>query len=307
MAEEKKTGFLTSAKQISTRATERIGKEASRSLHIAGISCVGNTLIGLGKLLMGIVSLSFFTCASAFYTFGMVIAKCCVLAGIVKEENTKAQYRYYKLSGLVLIASSILYIVYSIRLLSHPATSSYHMYVALAIATFTFTELTINIRGVIIYRHNHTPLVHAIKMINLAASLICLVLTQTAVLSFSTEEVYVHPYVNGFMGILMGGAATLLGLNMIVRISKIQHGKNYGTAYRQVRKLMKKEGLKLKLTPVYYVEQSKQCKMLYVKIPPAVSEELFVRLQSKTQNQLEIMLLDANLIPDKKMEETNHD
>lgn len=101
MAGKKKNGFFTSAKQISSRATERHGKAASRSLHIAGASCIGNTLVGLGKLLIGIVSLSFFTCASAFYIFGMVIAKCCVLAGIVKEENTKAQYRYYKLSGLV--------------------------------------------------------------------------------------------------------------------------------------------------------------------------------------------------------------
>lgn len=224
MAENKKNGFLISAKEISSRATEMHGKAEIRSLQFAGASCVGNTIIGLGKLVMGIVSLSFFTCASAFYTFGMVIAKCCALAGIVREKNTKAQYRYYRLSGLVLIVSSILYIVYSIRLLSHPVTSSYHMYAALAIATFTFTELTINIRGVIVYRHNHTPLVHAIKMINLATSLICLVLTQTAILSIAPEAVDVHPSINGTMGILMGSAASVLGIIMIVRISKIQRG-----------------------------------------------------------------------------------
>jgi len=218
----KKNGFIVSARQISTTATARVGKTASLSLHLTGASCVGNTIIGIGKLMMGILSLSFFTCASAFYTFGMVIAKCCVLTGIIKENNTKSQYRYYKFSGLVLIVSSILYIVYSIRLLLYPVINSYHLYVALAIATFTFAELTINIRGVIVYRHNSTPLVHAIKMINLSSSLICLVLTQTAILSIASESIETQPYANGFMGILMGSAATILGIVMIGRINRIQ-------------------------------------------------------------------------------------
>ena len=225
MAIKRQKKFVTSASQVSNIATERISESTGQLLRFAGASCVGNTIIGIGKLVMGILSLSFFTCTGAFYTFGMVIAKCCVLAGIVKKKDLKAQYYYYKLSGLVLIASSVLYIVYSIRLLSHPVTSSYHMYMALAIATFTFTELTINIRGVIVYRHKHTPLVHAIKMINLAASLICLVLTQTAILSISPEAVEVPPSVNGIMGILMGSASTILGIIMIIRITKVSGKK----------------------------------------------------------------------------------
>ena len=93
--------------KLSSIAFERAGVKKGRSLHITGASCLGNIIVGTGKLIMGIISLSFFTCVSAFYTFGMVAAKVVALAGILKEENSRAQYRYYKLSGLILVGSSV--------------------------------------------------------------------------------------------------------------------------------------------------------------------------------------------------------
>ena len=230
MQSHKKEGAAFSIRQINNTITERVGKSLSRVLHFAGAACIGNTFAGIGKLILGIISLSFFTCASAFYTLGMVTAKLCALTGIIKEEDTAQHYKYYKLSGTVLIVSSLLYIIYSIRVLFNPITSTYHMYVALAIALFTFVELAINIRGVIVYRHNHTPLLHAIKMIDLASSLICLVLTQTAILSF-TEGTGHNLQINvGIFGVLMGIAATTLGIIMIARITGIQKRELRGKA-----------------------------------------------------------------------------
>lgn len=203
---------------------ERFASNISWSLKMTAASILANIFVGLGKLMMGIVSMSFFTCVNAFYTFGMVIAKYFAIAGIVKSNDMNEQYKYYTFSGVILTASSLIYIAYSIQLFFHPATSVYNMYVALVIAVFTFTEITINIRGVIIERHNHTPLIHAIKMINLASSLICLVLTQTAILSFTDSQVDLHSTANGQVGILMGSCATVLGISMIVRMRKIQTG-----------------------------------------------------------------------------------
>lgn len=195
-----------------------------RSLQITGASCIGNILVGAGKLIMGILSFSVFTCVSAFYTFGMVLAKLFALSGISKGKSRELQCRYYMISGEVLIIASALYIAYSARLFFYPEVSSYHPYVGITIAAFTFTELTLNIRGVILERHNHTLLIHAIKMINLASSLICLVLTQTALLSFTHErEIGYDPSLsNGLMGVLMGSAATLLGVIMVIRVNRIK-------------------------------------------------------------------------------------
>lgn len=271
--------------------TRRFSPNVSRSLKVTGASWTANIFVGLGKLSMGILSMSFFICVNAFYTFGMVIAKYFALAGILKAKDVKEQYRYYMLSGTILTISSLLYIAYSIRLFFHPVTSAFHMYVALAIATFTFTELTINIRGVIIERHNHTPLVHAIKMINLASALICLVLTQTAILSFADTQVDLHPAANGLIGILMGSSATLLGVIMIVRIRKIKTGKNYGAIYRKVKKLMKKEALKFSIKPVRYVEHNTDKPVLYVTIPKDREKADFKHLQYIVNQNLQLQLI----------------
>lgn len=211
-------------RNINNSLVERVGKSKSCSMEITGAACMGNLLVGIGKLVMGMLSLSFFTCVSAFYTFGMVVAKGCALGGLVKEKSPEEQYRYYNLSGMILIVTSVLYVIYSTRLLWHPMVSHYDKYMGLVIATFAFTELGLNIRGVIVERHNHTLLFHAIRMINLASSLICLVLTQTAILSFTHDSMpdYNPSVSNGLMGILMGAASTLIGCVMLWRVQKIK-------------------------------------------------------------------------------------
>lgn len=226
--------WIGTLKQISRTATNRVGKTAGRSLHITGASCLGNLAVGMGKLLMGILSLSFFTCASALYTFFMVTAKCFALAGIVKEEQAEGQFRYYRASGLILMGASMLYIIYSIRLFITPVQDQYDMNTALLIATFTFAELAINIRGVIIERHSHAPLIHAIKMINLASSMICLVLTQAALLSIAATKNENHSTANGFIGVVMGSAALFLGAIMLVRIKKLQSMKESSKFHGQM-------------------------------------------------------------------------
>ena len=158
---------------------------ASRTLHLTGISGAGNLLLGLGKIASGILSLSVFVCVNGLYTLGMVLARYCALVGAVRTQDAKKQYGYYRRAGMILIAASLLYMLYSGWSWFHPKAVSYHMYIALAIATFTFTEIGINLYGMLANRKNRTPLLHAIKTINLAASLISLVLTQSAILSFA--------------------------------------------------------------------------------------------------------------------------
>ncbi|MGN0624240.1 MAG: hypothetical protein ACI4JA_09880 [Oscillospiraceae bacterium] len=209
--------------KLSETAFERAGKKKGRSLHITGASCLATFLVGLGKLVMGIISLSFFTCVSAIYTFGMVAAKITALAGILKEENSAQQYRYYKLSGIILTSASTAYIFYSLWIQFHPPTAVYHLYIALGIATVTFAEIAINIRGVIIESKGSSPLFHALKMINLASSLISLVLVQNALLSIThfEEEISNEKLAqmsSGLIGIFMGTLALILGIIMLMRL-----------------------------------------------------------------------------------------
>jgi len=287
--------LIQTAKEKQVGIIENLAPKEARSLAITGAAGTANIFVGLGKLVTGILSLSLFTCVSAFYTFGMVIAKYFALEGIVKAKTKQEQYRCYFLSGIILVVASILFVAYSLRLFLHPATSTYSMYAALCIATFTFAELGINIRGVIVERHNHTPLFHAIKMINLASSLICLVLTQTAILSFSDTQVDLHPAANGLIGVVMGLGATAIGIIMIVRIRRIQTGRNYHRIFRKVKKLIKAEGIPNTPKPVWYNSENSANTILHVVVPPSMTAEQFKQLCVRADNQLNLQLIDTNI------------
>lgn len=232
MKDKRKINIIQYAKEISIFFKTQYGSKISRSLHITGAAITVSIFIVTGKLIMGMLSLSFFACANAFYSIGMIGAKSIALTGIrkaltgIRKASDKSkQYHYYLCSGTVLLFSSLLYILYSIRLFYSPMTGSYHMIAALGIAAVTFTEIGLNIRGVIVTRHNNTLLIHAIKMINLSASLIALVLTQTALLSFTDNEA--DPVeiskANGIIGILMGTAAAVIGIYMICRVKMLKN------------------------------------------------------------------------------------
>ena len=290
--ENKRFSFIQIVRHANAEMKEQFGPKISRSLKITGASGTALMIFSIAKLVLGVVSLSLFTCVSALYTFGMVIAKYLALAGIFKSKNTGEQYRYYFLSGAVLIAASVAYIAYSVRLFFHPATSVYHMYVALAIAVFTFFEITINLRGAIMERHNHTPLFHAIRMINLASSLICLVLTQTAILSFADTQTNLHTGANGIISVVMGSCAALLGLSMIIRIRRIQKEKNYASVFRKLKRLMKSESLYYKLKPVrYVVDGSDRAATLYTSYREEIAKDDVILLYDTARKKLNIELV----------------
>ena len=201
---------------------------ASRTLHLAGISGMGSILLGLGKVVSGVLSQSVFVCINGFYTLGMVLARYCALAGAVRTRDARKQYACCRRAGAVLISASLLYITYSGWSFFHPRTVSYHPYIALAIATFTFTEIGVNLYGMIASRKSPTPLLYTIKTINLAASLISLVLTQSAILAFAGRESH-NPAVNALLGLFSGTCAVLLGIYTLWRIGRLRQTEQYET------------------------------------------------------------------------------
>lgn len=206
--------------QWSKRFRTLLQKKKEYSLHITGAFCAANFLLGTGKLLMGVYSGSVFTCVNAGYTYAMVAAKQCALQGM--KAPAERQLRYYRGTAGILILASMLYAVYSLRLLWQPEAPRYHMYVAIGIAAFTFTEIGLNLWGALRERKKNI-LLHALKMVSLASSTIGLVLTQTAILSFTQESAGAElSRANGAMGVLMGTAAALMGVWMLRWIGKKQ-------------------------------------------------------------------------------------
>ena len=212
--------------KISGTIRQEHNRSDSRSLHITGATGIFSILLGLGKIISGIVSLSVFACMNGCYTLGMALARYCALVGLLQKDKDakRNSYFYYRLSGIVMVAASLLYVAYSLWTIWHPKTVYYGEIIAITIATIAFAEIGMNLRGVLKYRKAKLPVLHCLKTISLGTSLISLVLTQAAILAFADDVQ--NPSVNGLLGSIMGGVAALLGIYMIWRISKMEIGDN---------------------------------------------------------------------------------
>lgn len=197
----------------------------NRSIFFAKLSVPLNTAIAVGKILLGIFSFSLFLCVNAFYNIGMAAAKYYAvkghkesqidLAGSDLTELRKKQNECYHKIGIIVLAASTVYTIYCIKMFFGGSGAQYHEYIAITIAAVTFTEVTVSLQGAIAARRNKEPVVEAIKLTNFASSLISLVLTQTAILSFTYKGD--ASFFNGLSGIIFGTLAAFIGLYMILR------------------------------------------------------------------------------------------
>lgn len=170
---------------------------------------IGNLLLFFLKILLSILTKSFAFIISALYNLGI---------GIAKKNTYKDSRNNYKI-GLYVVLASIAFIIYSIWIIIFHKSTNYNMYIGLAIATITFVDIGYSIYGIIKNSEDNNNQNKVLMLINLATALISLELTQTALLSFTTDNMDLSLY-NGIIGIIVGLIATFIGLHIIFKKNK---------------------------------------------------------------------------------------
>jgi hypothetical protein len=184
----------------------------SKKLIFTRISIMFDVFGVAGKSILSVISASFFVFANALYSSGIGMAQFVALK--MHMQTKEKQIASYRLVGIILSIASLCYVIYSVRLFFGGKTGVYSMYVALVIALYTFVEFGINIRDAFRLRKNNALAAKALRAVSLASTLICFVLTQTAIMSFAAEGD--HSVANAVSGIVFGGLATLTGFFIIV-------------------------------------------------------------------------------------------
>ena len=205
-----------------------------RTLHVTGVTGGFGFLLGLGKLLAGLLAMSLFACMNGLCTLGMAAARYSAMAGGLGKADSLSQYAAYRRAGLIMAAASLFYVIYSLWSIFHPKAVTVAEIPAITIAAITFGEIGWNLWGMLKHRKRRAPMFHALKTISLGSSLISLVLTQAALLSFS--ETGPNPWANGILGAVMGLGATALGIYLVWRNDTLEKqrrkqkgGRSYGS------------------------------------------------------------------------------
>jgi len=182
-----------------------------KKLVFARISILKDVLLVTGKLIISIISLSFFMFANTLYSSGMGIAR--FIAVKMHTQDGKKQIESYRLVGVIISVASICYVLYSVRLFFGGKTGVYSMIIALVIALYTFVEFGINVKEAFRLRKSKALEAKALRAISFSSTLICFVLTQTAIMSFAAEGD--NSFANALSGVIFGGLAALIGLYLI--------------------------------------------------------------------------------------------
>ncbi len=183
-----------------------------RKLVFTRITMLKDAFLVASKTAISVISLSFFMFANALYSAGMGVAR--FYAVRMHKKDRLQQIKSYRFVGIIISVASICYVIYPARLFSGGKTETYSMYIALVIALYTFVEFGINVRDAFRLRKSKALEAKALRAISLSSTLLCFVLTQTAIMSFASEGD--NSFANSLAGVVFGGLAALVGLYIIV-------------------------------------------------------------------------------------------
>lgn len=202
-------GYRTTRESI--RLIRGIIGDNRRKLHYVSVGKDG--VMVFVKLVMSIVSFSFFMFANVLFSCGIGIARYTAL--MMQGKDRGEQLKLYTKVALILSFSGICYVAYSVRLFFGGSAGKYGMVMAIAIACYTFVEFGIQIRELIKLRMEQNLEAEALRLISFSGILVSFVLTQTALMSFS--EPGEHNFSDGLAGVVFGGLVVLTGVFALLR------------------------------------------------------------------------------------------
>lgn len=184
-----------------------------RKFFYAGASVPLNVAMALWKLALVIVAPSAFMLSNLVYTLGVAAAKVVAIRARVVGGH---EQRVYRSVGWIVLGLSLTYVASCLlTLLFGGHTERYDGPVAVVIAAVAFGELVFSFVGLLWARRHQQLLVEAIRLAGLAGSLVLVVLTQAAILSFTYDGDARVP--NSVAGIVFGSVAVFIGASMVLR------------------------------------------------------------------------------------------
>lgn len=200
----------------------RLGDFRTRTRITTLFSMLGNFALAAGKAVIGIFTVSLFMLVSAFYSALTGLAKQFYYRGaLICKEDIKKETVYYCFMAIFLLAASLVYSLYMVRLFFLSSGLVYGKIAGITVAAVSFTELFMAVRGLVKSNKLNDMLVSGLKIVNLSVALTALVLTQSALLSFTSGVEIAYSYVTAAFGLCVGLVSSLLSVLMLLKARRI--------------------------------------------------------------------------------------
>ena len=189
-----------------------------------------NYAVSVGKAVIGILTSSAFFFVSAIYSLILGLARQIYHRGAAaSRDDVRRELKYYLRISIMYAIAALIYTGYMLRLFFLRQIDDFGLVIAIAVATVSFVELAVAIRGLIRANKRKDMLVSALKTLNFSCALVAIVMTQSVLLGVGASEEMLDIYCVSIAisGLAVGCVSFLLASLMIAKY------------FRERRKLLK--------------------------------------------------------------------
>lgn len=214
------------SREEALRYAVEVWKDRSRrGIALAAMSVPGSIVMAGWKIVLFCAAPSLLIAATVVFNLGVAAAKVFAVHrhrrsmtfAHGRAEQIRFRQRGYRWIGVAVLLLGLLFVAASVPLLTGRAhVTQFGKWPAISIAAITFTELSIGIWGAVTAHRDQEPLVEATKLVNVAAAVVLLVLTQAVLLSMSGSTHDAAAF-NGVSGVFLGAVAAAIGAAMALR------------------------------------------------------------------------------------------
>lgn len=204
-------------------------EKEDRIMFFLILTTIGNIFIVIVKFVLSLILPSLWFFINALFMIILTSARFFSIRdyGKIKRitdevDIKKIGYKNYLNNGILLVILGIMYFVVNVYIYYKGTNTNMHEYLTYLVALVAFWSIGSAIYGMIKYKRNHTPILKAVKLTNFANALTSIMLTQIVLLdTYADAGVYNSNLMNGLTGMGIGIIIIILGLYMIIGISKV--------------------------------------------------------------------------------------
>lgn len=205
-------------------------KKENRIIFFLIFTTIGNIFIALIKFILSLTLPSLWFFINAIFMMILSIARFFSIKDYRKTKLIKNKdeiqnigYKNYLNNGVLLIILGIMYFFVNVYIYYKGTNTTMHEYLTYLVSLIAFWSIGSAIYGIVKYKRNYNPILKAIKLTNFANALTSIMLTQILLLdTYANTNTYNSNLMNGLTGMGIGIIIIILGLYMIIGISKLK-------------------------------------------------------------------------------------
>ena len=205
-------------------------KKEDRIMFFLIFTAIGNIFLAIVKFMLSLILPSLWFFINSIFMIVLSFSRFFSIKDykktkLIDDKNQikKIGYKNYLNNGILLVVLGIIYFFVNVYIYYKGTNTTMHEYLTYLVALFAFWSIGSAIYGMVKYKRNYSPILKAVKLTNFANALTSIMLTQIVLLdTYANTEVYNSNIMNGLTGISIGIIIIMLGVYMIIGISKLE-------------------------------------------------------------------------------------